>query len=155
MANYVLGKNCKAYYGTTALTSTDSETALTSATEVSNIEDLTINMQKDVVEFNTRANGGWKTRVGTLKDATVSFTMVWKPSDAAFTKFRTAYLTDAEVPFWALDGDKVTEGSQGIAGNFNVSNFTRTEPVGDVVKAEVELVPSSYTHWYPLEEEEE
>lgn len=146
--NYQLGKSGKAYYSATALTAVAVAADVTAATEVSNIQDLTINLQKDTVEVNSRANGGWKTKVGTLKDGSVTFKMLWKPTDAAFTAMRDAFLDDTEIFFTALDDAKTVTGAQGISGNFNVSNFTRNEPIGDVMTVDVELSPSSFTDWY-------
>jgi hypothetical protein len=149
MPNYVLGKDAKLYFSSTALTSTSSAAALAGATEFDNVQDVNVNLTKDQVEINSRANSGFKQKVGTLKDATISFKIVWKPGDTSFNAFRDAYLNDAEIAVWGLDGVKTAaSGSQGPAGNFNVVNFSRNEPIADVITADVELAPSSFTHWF-------
>lgn len=151
MPNYILGKDGKLYYHATALTAganSDYATKLSTATELTNVQDVNTNLTKDTVELPSRANGGWKTKVGTLKDGTVTFSMLWKPGDANFEAFRDAYLDDDEIAVFVLDQDKATTGSQGIAGNFNVINFSRGEPIAGAMTADVELSPSSFTGWY-------
>jgi TP901-1 family phage major tail protein len=147
-ANYQLGKDGALYYSTTALTSVNSSTANGTAILIDNVQDVSTNLTKDTVEINSRAGGGWKAKVGTLKDATVTMKVLWKPGDTAFAALRDAYLNNTEVAFWVLDQVKATTGAQGVAGNFNVTNFSRAEPIGDVMTADVELAPSSFTHWF-------
>ena len=42
-------------------------------TEVTNVKDLTLNLEKGEADVTTRANGGWRATVGTLKDASIDF----------------------------------------------------------------------------------
>jgi predicted secreted protein len=148
MPNYVLGKDGKLYYSTSAISSTSSTTALNSATLMSNVQDVDTNLSKDTVEITSRASSGFKQKVGTLKDASIKFKILWIPGDTAFNAFRDAYLNDTEIAVWALDQLRATSGTQGLAGNFNVVNFSRTEPLTGAMTADIELVPSTYTHFY-------
>lgn len=151
MPNYVLGKDGKLYYSVTPLTAaaSGSATELAAATEFTNVQDVTSSLQKDTVEINSREGGGWKKKVGTLKDATVTFKILWKPGDTSFEAFRDAFLNDTELAVWVLDGLRTAlSGSQGPAGNFNVTNFSRAEPIGDAMTADVELSPSSFTGYF-------
>jgi hypothetical protein len=38
--------------------------------------------------------------------------------------------------------------AQGLAGNFVITNFSRTEPLEDAIKVSVTAKPSSFTQWY-------
>ena len=49
-----------------------------------------------------------------------------------------------------MDGDITTSGNQGLAGNFTVTNFSRSEPLEEAVTVSVTLKPSSYTTWYEV-----
>lgn len=152
MPNFILGKNAKAYAGSTLAAGTSEaqyETAIAAATLADNIQDLDINLQKDTIEISSRANAaGFKQKVASLKDATISFTILWKPGDAFFDLLKDKYLDDGEFFFAALDQLAATSGTQGIAGNFQVSNFSRKEPLNGALTVEVELIPSSHTGWY-------
>jgi len=50
--------------------------------EVSNVKDVTLNLEKGEADVTTRANAGWRATVGTLKDASIEFQMVWDTVDA-------------------------------------------------------------------------
>jgi hypothetical protein len=148
MANFVLGKDCHAYYSATPLTNTTYATPLASSTEITNIKSLDVSFSMDKTDISSRGTGGWKNQATTLKDATVSFQMVWKPADAGFTAMFTAWNTNAEIAFFALDGIKTAaSGSQGPAGNWMVSSFKRNEGLTEAVTVDIELTPSSYNGW--------
>jgi hypothetical protein len=148
MSNFVLGKDSHAYYSATPVTSTSYATPLASTTEITNIKDLKINFTTDKADISTRGSGGWKSTAATLKDATITFTMVWKPGDTGFTAIFTAWNTNAEIAFFALDGVKTaSSGSQGPAGNWMVTSFSRSEGLTDALTVDVELSPSSFNGW--------
>lgn len=147
-ANYVLGKDCKSYQTTTLATSTTYTTQMTAATELANIKDLKLNFQTDKADVSTRASGGWKNEVNTVKSGTITFTMQWKPGDTLFNQLRDAFLNATEIFFAALDGPKATAGNQGPAGNWTVTNFSRSEGLNEAVTVDVELSPSSFTGWF-------
>lgn len=150
MPNFQLGMNAHAYYSATAVTASDQttlNTALGTATEITNIKDLKINLATDKADVSTRGNNGWKQTAATLKDGTVTFSMVWKPADTNFTAILTAWQNSAEIAFFALDELKATTGAQGAAGNFTVTNFSRTENLADAIMVDVELSPSSFNNW--------
>ena len=151
MPNYILGKDGKFYVSATAVadaTNATNATKIAAATLVNNVRDVEINLSKDTVEITSRASTGFKQRVGTLKDATITTSILWQPGDANFETLRDAYLNDTEVYVAALDQTIATAGAQGIAGNFNVVDFSRGEPLGDVMTASVELSPSTFTNWF-------
>jgi hypothetical protein len=151
MANF-LGKNAKAYVGTTvttAATETGWETALAAATIADKVKDLKTNLQKDTAEISDRSNAaGFKTKVATLKDGTITFSMNWDPSSSVFTTLQNAYYNDTEIFFAALDRAFATTGAEGTAGNFQVSNFTRDEPLLGALTVDVELIPSTFVGHY-------
>jgi hypothetical protein len=145
--NYVLGKDCKIYYKTTAFEAPYSYSGMT---ELTNVGDVTTNLEKDEADISSRANYGWEATVGTIKKGSLDFDMVWKPGDAGFEAMKDAWFNDTEVALIVLDGAEDTAGSQGLAGNFTVTKFTRTEPLKEAVKASVTVKPSSETHWYTV-----
>jgi predicted secreted protein len=146
--NGILGKDCQASYCDTLLDGSNTSTATWNA--VDNIRDLTLNLDKGEADMKTRGSGGWDQTKTTFKSATVEFEMLWKPSDQAFAAIRDAYLADTEIAFAAMDGDINASGSQGLASNFEVSTFSRSEPLEEGVKVSVTLKPSSHTEWYEV-----
>lgn len=78
----VLGLDAKLLRGTAGSTG---------ATEVTNVKDLTLNLESGDADVTTRATQGWKASVATLKEASLEFGMLYDTEDADFTAFQTAY----------------------------------------------------------------
>ena len=115
--------------------------------EMDNVRDLTMNLETGESDVTTRANSGWRQTAATLKDGSLEFEMIWDATDAGFTKIQTAWAAGTEVALMALDGGKAVSGSQGLAGNFVVTNFSRGEPLEEAITVSVTVKPSSYTEW--------
>ncbi len=49
--------------------------------EITNVKDLTVSLEKAEADASTRANNGWRATVGTLKDASIEFTVLNKDGD--------------------------------------------------------------------------
>lgn len=59
---------------------------------------MTLSLETGEADVTTRANSGWRATVGTLKEASVEFEMVWDTADAGFTRQK-------RVPFiWSRGG---------------------------------------------------
>lgn len=137
---FVLGMNGKLYQGPAG-------TALATLTELTNVKDVTVTMEKGEADVTTRANGGWKATVGTLKECTVEFEMVWKPSDTGFQAVKDAFLNNTLVSLAALTGEKATSGSEGPHGDFAITGFSRSEALEEAMTVKVTAKLSVYTAW--------
>jgi len=144
-----LGMNAKLYRCATNLDGTNTPQAATWL-EQSNVRDLTANLETGEADVTTRANNGWRATVATLKDGSLEFEMVWEPGDAGFDAIKTAWENSTFIALMALDGDSATSGNQGIASNFSVTNFTRSEPLEEAIIVSVTLKPVSFTQWYEV-----
>ena len=140
MQDFVLGANAKLYFNASGTEVSPPTPA--NWTEMTNVKDLTLNLAKDEVEVNTRANNEWKARVGTLKDGSVQFDMVWNTGDAGFTAIQQAYLNNTTIGIACLDGEMDVAGSQGLIAAMGVFDFTRAEPVADVLTVSVTIKPT-------------
>ena len=65
-----LGMEARLYYDAAGMSADPTWTELT------NVRDLTLNLEKGEADLTTRANNGWRATEGTLKDASVEFEMV-------------------------------------------------------------------------------
>jgi len=146
--NFTLGMNCKLYRCATLIDDSGNTPALATWLEIDNVKDLTLNLETGEADITTRANNGWRATAATLKDGSIEFEMLWKPGDAAFDAIQAAWAGANEIAFFAADGDEATSGTQGLAGNFSVTNFSRNEPLEEAVTASVTIKPSSYSEWY-------
>ena len=148
--NFVLGKDCKLYFGDALLDGSTHTPATVDWTELDNALDVNLNLSTGEADITTRANNGWKATAATLKEGSIEFEMLWKPSDAAFTAILNAWLNAAEIAIAALDGAIDEAGNQGLASNCSVTSFTRNEPLEEALTVNVTLKPSSYTTWYTV-----
>jgi len=131
-----LGLNAKAYRNTGTYASP-------TWSEVTNIRDLTLNLEKAEADVTTRASNGWRNEIGTLKNAGVEFEMVYEPSDTNFAAIQEAFLNDTLVDMIFLSGDIEEADNEGLRAEFSVNNFSRSEPLEDALKNSVSLKPGN------------
>jgi len=110
--------------------------------EVANVKDVTLNLEKGEADVTTRANQGWRATVGTLKEGSLEFEMVWDTGDPGFEALKDAYFNDTPVEMAVLDGVVTASGSQGLRASFSVTNFSRSEPLEEAITAKVTLKPT-------------
>ncbi len=94
MANFVLGMNAKLFYGTAGGPAN---------TEMTNVRNVTLNLEAGEADVTTRANQGWRATAPTLRECSVEFEMIWDPSDAGFAAVKNAYLTNGLIALKVLD----------------------------------------------------
>ena len=110
--------------------------------ELSNVKDVTLNLETGDADVTTRNNGGWKASIATLKEASIEFELVWDTSDAGFTAIQNAFFTNGSVELAVMDGDIATAGSQGLRATMIIMNFSREEPLEEAMKASVTCKPT-------------
>lgn len=111
-------------------------------TELSNVKDVTLNLEKGEADVTTRANSGWKATAATLKDASIEFEMVWDTSDTGFTAIQQAYFNNTTIELAAMDGPIATAGSQGLRASMMITNFSREEPLEEAISVKVTAKPT-------------
>jgi len=138
----ITGADCKLYRAASLADTQDATIDAATWTEVDNIKgDVSLNLERATADASTRAGQGWRSRKGTLADGRVEFEMLWDQggSDTNFTALKNAFFNKTTIPFAVMDGDIDTDGTQGLVAFFEVTNFSRTEPLEDVVTASVTL----------------
>ena len=143
----VLGKDAKLYFCAAGIGGTPTWTELT------NVKNVTVNLQKGEADVTTRGNNGWKASVGTLKEGSIEFEMVWDTEDAGFTALQQAYFGNTTIEFLVLDGDVTTVGSQGLRATMSVMSFSRNEALEEAITVSVTLKPAYSDHapeWYTV-----
>ena len=114
----------------------------TAATALTNVRNVTLNLEKGEADVTTRGNGGWKATVATLKDASVEFEMVWDTADAGFTAIKNSYFNNTAISLLILDA---ATGGQGLDADFMVTKFTREEPLDEAIVVKVTAKPTLST----------
>ncbi len=134
MANFVLGMNAKLYYGTAGNPA---------STEMTNVRNVTLNLEAGEADVTTRANQGWRATAPTLRECSVEFEMIWDPSDAGFAAVKNAYLTNGLIALKVLD----KEGGQGPDGDFSITSFTRSEELEEAITVSVTAKLAVFRNW--------
>lgn len=109
--------------------------------EISNVADVTVQLSKGEAETSTRASA-WKTRKGTLKDASIDFQLKYVPGDTDFAALLASYTGNTSVELLALDGPIGTTGSQGLRAVCEVFNFQQGQPLEGAVTFDVSAKPT-------------
>ncbi len=131
---HVIGIDAKLYYDPAGV-------GVGTWTELTNVRDVTLNLEKSEADVTTRANNGWRAMAALLKDGSVEFEMVWDTADAGFTAIKDAYFNNSLIGLAIMDGGITTSGSQGLQANFEVMNFSRSEPLEEALKVNVTVKP--------------
>lgn len=113
--------------------------------EITNVRDVTLNLETGEADVSTNGNGGWRANIATLKGATLEFEMMWDTADDDFTAIREAFLNNTPIEFAVLDGGSTTPGSQGLRASMAIINFTRSEPLEEAIKVSVTAKPTYST----------
>lgn len=114
--------------------------------EMSNVKDVTLNLEKGDADVSTRANRGWRAKVGTLKEGSLEFEMVWDGEDEGFQAIQNGWFSDEPVELAVLDGPITESGSQGLRATMSVLNFSRKEPLEEAMTVSVSLAPTYAEH---------
>ena len=134
---YVLGLNAKMY-----------REASSTWYEFSNVRDVTLNLDRTTADVTTRGGNGWRQSVATLKNGSVSFTMVYDTADANFTAVKDGFLNDTDIKFGIYDGDRTTSGTQGLEADFTITGFTINEGLEEAMTVDV-TIETAYSSTAP------
>ena len=127
---HVLGMDAKLYYNTGSYASP-------TWTLISNVRDLTLNLERGDTDITTRGGGGWRQSVATLADGSIDFGMVWDNTDTVFTAIKNAFINNTVLEFLVLDGLVATTGSQGLRASMAITSFSRNEGLEDALTVDV------------------
>jgi hypothetical protein len=116
--------------------------------EVTNIRSVTVNKEKALADASTRASS-YRKQVGTLKELTFEFQMVYDNADADFVAFKAAYDSDANLELLSLDGSIEVVGNIGTRFPGQITNFTENQDLEDVGLIDVTVVVGYQENYDP------
>jgi predicted secreted protein len=134
MAKFILGMDAKIYQGPAGTTAT---------LEMSNVRDVTLNMEAGEADVTTRANKGWRATAPTLKEGTCEFDMVWNDEDVGFTAIKNAFLNNTLIALKVL----TKENGQGPDADFAITSFSRNEALEEAISVAVTAKISEFRAW--------
>ena len=127
----VLGLDAKLFRGTAGSQA---------ATEVTNVKDLTLNLESGEADVTTRATEGWKASVATLKEGSLEFGMLYDTADADFQAFQEAYFSNTPISLFITDG-----ASGGLDADWSITAFTVEQPLEEAVSVSITAKPTAST----------
>ena len=111
----------------------------TSFTHTQNVKDVTLNLTKQEDDDTVRANGGWKSTIGTLKEGSLDFQVMSDGTDVFFLALQGSFFNDADLK---IEAEAVkaglTTGSK-LSAWVTCVSLTRNENIGEAVKYQVSL----------------
>jgi len=134
-----LGMEGKLYYNAGSYATPDWK-------ELKNVKDVTLNLEKGEADVTTRGNAGWRATVGTLKEGSLEFEMVWDTEDEGFAALQAAWFGDTPVEMAVMDGPIAASGSQGLRATMSVISFSRKEPLEEAMSASLTVKPTYAEH---------
>ncbi len=127
----VLGLNAKLLRGAAGSTG---------STEVKNVKDLTLNLESGEADVTTRATEGWRATVGTLKDASLEFGILYDTEDEDFGAFSNAYFKNTPIALFVTDG-----AGSGLDADFSITGFSVEQPLEEALTVSVTAKPTAST----------
>ena len=134
----VLGMNAKLYRSTGTIGSP-------TWVEIDTVRDVTLSLETGEADVTTRAAGGWRESIATLRDATLEFEMVVDSGGAHFTALKNAFTAGTSLEFLILDGSNSVAGSQGLQAEMMIMSFSRNEALEEALTVSVSAKPTKPT----------
>lgn len=115
--------------------------------ELDSVRDVTLNQTRNEIDDTSRLARGWRSRLAGLAEWGADFEMVYNTSNTAWQKIRASFLANTSIEVLILDGDIVEDDHEGLRGSVFVTDFTRSEPLEDVVSSSCTLVGNGEPTW--------
>ena len=135
-----LGLDAKLYYCVAGIGGTPTWLELT------NVKSVTLSLTKGEADVTTRANAGWKAKLGTLKEGSIEFEMIWDTEDAGFDAIQSAYFDNSIIGMAVMDGPIDAAGSRGLWADCSIMDFSREEPLEEAMPVKVTASPTYSTN---------
>lgn len=153
----VLGLNCRTYQNTNSDADPATAAASPEWTVRNEVTSVSVDGSRATADVSSRGGGGYRQKVATLAEGSVSFDMIYDTADTTFFDIvDAAYRAGTTLDLWFANGSLDTEGdadadgevdttdtdSDGVRGfraAFVVSNFSESQELEDANRYSVTL----------------
>lgn len=142
---YRLTTGSRVTWGTADANGINTAAAPSNLDEIPNVRDLGITIESGQADVTTRGNNGWVANLAALKDAELTFGMVYDNTDADVTAVLKAFLLNQNIALAVLDGDKATAGTMGLWAEFQITGLNKGEELTEGQTFEVTAKPGYAT----------
>lgn len=101
--------------------------------------DVSTNLEKGDADVSTR-NSSWRAHAGTLKDFSLEFPLLTRPTHPAYLIFVDAFINDTLLDLLVLTGDKDEAGNDGQRAVMQCMGFGRDEPLEDAIVNNISMM---------------
>lgn len=100
--------------------------------EMTNVKDLTLNIETGEADVTTRASKGWRASAATLKEAILEFGMNYDTEDEDFKAISQAFFSNAPIALFVSDGE-----SRGLDADWAITSFNISQPLEEAMTINV------------------
>lgn len=111
--------------------------------ELENVKDVKLSINVNKADTTTRANEGWSSKASTLKDATLSFKMLYDQTDTTYTTIYNALQTGESVELEVL----THTGGHGISATWSLSTYNLDQTLTEAQWIDVEADLDEFGSW--------
>lgn len=152
----VIGLNCRTYYNSSSPYSAGTP----EWTLVNEVTSVNVDGSTATADVSRRGGGGYRQKVPTLAEGTVSFDLIYDDTDNTFFDLIDAtYRARGVIDLWFVNGaigtvdgsnvvtssDTSSDGVRGFRANFSVTNFSESQDLEDANRYTVTLDVQSNT----------
>lgn len=110
--------------------------------ELTLARDVDLAIDKGAADATSRASGGWKQEIGTLKTASIEAELIYDIADTGIAALQTAFLADTDVEIAMLDGASGTAGSKGFRMLCEIMKWNISQKLEGVQTVSVTFKPT-------------
>lgn len=136
----IVGHECVLYYN-------NGTEGSPSWLEIDTVRDVNLNMSANEVDDTSRTTDGWRSKLAGLREWGADFEMIYNTSNTAWRLVKNSFINKESIEILALDGDITVDGHEGLRGTVFVTDFSRAEPLEDVVSNSVTFVGNGTPTW--------
>lgn len=129
-----------------AAASSDTPTTLT-GTAFPAVADVSASMQKALADVTTRANAGWRSQRGTLKELSITLTHIYKGTNTQLDILRAAFIGNTQVDVSMITAAAASAPYEGLVGRFEVTGFDLNQPLEEGQAFEITLTLAEFGAW--------
>ena len=115
--------------------------------EIDTVRDVTLNETRNEIDDTSRTTRGWRSRLAGLAEWGADFEMVYNTESTAWQLIRASFADNTIIEVLILDGDITVDGHEGMRGNVFVTEFSRSEPLEDVISNACTMVGNGEPTW--------
>lgn len=116
----------------------------TGGVALTNVKDVSVQIEADTVDMTTRANQGWHDERATLYKGTMTVQVPYAPKDSTFKAFKDALLQRKPIRLAALTHEK----GEGPVASWSVTSFPLNQALAEGQMIEIGLTMSEWETWY-------